>query len=36
MWHGFLVDLDLLETQDALNVITKFFDRHLGRRGGVE
>lgn len=31
LWHGFLFDPDLPEAQDALAVVTKFFDRHLGK-----
>ena len=30
LWHGFFGDPDLPESQDAYNVIVKFFDRHLG------
>jgi monoterpene epsilon-lactone hydrolase len=31
MWHGFMFAPDLPEGADALNVIVKFFDRHLGK-----
>jgi acetyl esterase/lipase len=31
LWHGFLLDPDLPESQEAYAVIIKFFDRHLGR-----
>ncbi|MDB5396993.1 MAG: alpha/beta hydrolase [Rhodospirillales bacterium] len=31
LWHGFLFDPDLPEAQDALAVVTKFFDHHLGK-----
>jgi acetyl esterase/lipase len=31
LWHGFLFDPDLPEAQDALMVVTRFFDRYLGR-----
>jgi acetyl esterase/lipase len=30
LWHGFMFGPDLPEAGDALNVIVKFFDRHLG------
>jgi monoterpene epsilon-lactone hydrolase len=30
LWHGFMFGPDLPEGKDALNVIVKFFDRHLG------
>jgi monoterpene epsilon-lactone hydrolase len=40
MWHGFMFAPDLPEGADALNVIVKFFDRHLGnenvRTGSVQ
>jgi acetyl esterase/lipase len=32
MWHAFFIDPDLPESQEAYQVIVKFFDRHLGRR----
>jgi len=31
LWHGFMFAPDLPEAADALNVIVKFFDRHLGK-----
>jgi monoterpene epsilon-lactone hydrolase len=31
LWHGFMFAPDLPEGADALNVIVKFFDRHLGK-----
>ncbi len=31
LWHGFLFDPDLPEAADALQVMVKFFDRHLGK-----
>jgi monoterpene epsilon-lactone hydrolase len=31
LWHGFMFDPDLPEAQEALTVITRFFDRHLGK-----
>ena len=30
MWHAFFVFPDLPESQEAYEVITRFFDRHLG------
>jgi hypothetical protein len=30
LWHGFMFDPDLPESDDASAVIAKFFDRHLG------
>jgi monoterpene epsilon-lactone hydrolase len=30
MWHGFFMDPDLPESQEAYNVIVKFFQGHLG------
>jgi epsilon-lactone hydrolase len=32
MGHGFYMDVDLPESKDAYDVMTKFFDRHLGLR----
>jgi epsilon-lactone hydrolase len=32
MWHAFLMDPDLPESQQAFHVIVDFFDRHLGAR----
>ena len=31
LFHGFFYNVDVPESRDALNVIVKFFDRHLGR-----
>ena len=31
LWHGFMFGPDLPEAKDALDVIVKFFDRHLGK-----
>ena len=31
LFHGFFYNVDVPESMDALNVIVKFFDRHLGR-----
>ncbi|MHB8814167.1 MAG: alpha/beta hydrolase [Steroidobacteraceae bacterium] len=31
MWHGFFIDSDLPESQQAYRVIVSFFARHLGR-----
>ena len=31
MWHGFFSDVDLPESKDAYDVMTKFFDSHLGK-----
>ena len=31
LFHGFFYNADVPESRDALNVIVKFFDRHLGR-----
>jgi len=33
MWHGFFLDPDLPESQEAYDVIVKFFAQHLGRAG---
>jgi len=30
MWHAFFVDPDLPESREVYDVITRFFDRHLG------
>ena len=30
LFHGFFYNVDVPESRDALNVIVKFFDRHLG------
>jgi epsilon-lactone hydrolase len=30
LFHGFFYNVDVPESKDALNVIVKFFDRHLG------
>jgi acetyl esterase/lipase len=30
LFHGFFYNVDVPESKDALNVIIKFFDRHLG------
>jgi acetyl esterase/lipase len=30
LFHGFFYNMDVPESKDALNVIVKFFDRHLG------
>lgn len=30
LFHGFFYNMDVPESKDALNVIIKFFDRHLG------
>ena len=32
LFHGFFYNVDVPESRDALNVIVKFFDRHLGRQ----
>jgi epsilon-lactone hydrolase len=32
MWHAFIMDPDLPESQQAFHVIVEFFDRHLGAR----
>jgi len=32
LFHGFFYNADVPESKDALNVIIKFFDRHLGTR----
>jgi acetyl esterase/lipase len=32
MWHAFFFDVALPESQEAYDVITKFFDKHLGQR----
>ena len=32
LFHGFFYNADVPESKDALNVIIKFFDRHLGAR----
>jgi len=31
MWHGFYFDVDLPESKEAYEVMTKFFDKHLGQ-----
>ena len=31
LFHGFFYNVDVPESRDVLNVIVKFFDRHLGR-----
>jgi epsilon-lactone hydrolase len=31
LFHGFFYNVDVPESKDALNVIVRFFDRHLGR-----
>lgn len=31
LFHGFFYNVDVPESRDALNVMIKFFDRHLGR-----
>jgi acetyl esterase/lipase len=31
LFHGFFYNTDVPESKDALNVIVKFFDRHLGQ-----
>ena len=31
LFHGFFYNVDVPESKDALNVIVKFFDKHLGR-----
>lgn len=31
MWHGFFLDVDLPESREEYDVVTKFFDRHLGK-----
>jgi acetyl esterase/lipase len=33
MFHGFLYNVDVPESQDCFAVIARFFDRHLGRNG---
>ena len=33
LFHGFFYNVDVPESKDALNVIIKFFDRHLGESG---
>ncbi len=30
LFHGFFYNADVPESRDALNVIVRFFDRHLG------
>jgi epsilon-lactone hydrolase len=35
MWHAFLMDPDLPESQEVYRVIVRFFDRHLGRAASV-
>ena len=35
LFHGFFYNADVPESKDALNVIVRFFDRHLGRERGV-
>jgi len=32
LFHGFFYNVDVPESKDALNVIVKFFDRHLGAK----
>jgi epsilon-lactone hydrolase len=32
LFHGFFYNADVPESRDALNVMVKFFDRHLGRQ----
>jgi len=32
LFHGFFYNAEIPESKDALNVIIKFFDRHLGQR----
>lgn len=32
LFHGFFYNVDVPESKDALNVMVKFFDRHLGRK----
>jgi monoterpene epsilon-lactone hydrolase len=32
LFHGFFYNADVPESKDALNVIVKFFDRHLGKK----
>jgi monoterpene epsilon-lactone hydrolase len=32
LFHGFFYNVDVPESKDALNVIVKFFDKHLGRK----
>jgi len=32
LFHGFFYNAEVPESKDALNVIVKFFDRHLGRQ----
>jgi epsilon-lactone hydrolase len=32
MFHGFFYNVDVPESRDCLDVIVKFFERHLGRR----
>jgi monoterpene epsilon-lactone hydrolase len=32
LFHGFFYNVDVPESRDALNVIIKFFDGHLGRQ----
>ena len=34
LFHGFFYNADVPESRDALNVIIKFFDRHLGNVAG--
>ena len=33
LFHGFFYNMDVPESKDAMNVILKFFDRHLGQTG---
>ena len=33
LFHGFFYNADVPESRDALNVIVRFFDRHLGNAG---
>jgi acetyl esterase/lipase len=32
LFHGFFYNMDVPESKDAINVIVKFFDRHLGKK----
>jgi len=36
LFHGFFYNADVPESKDALNVIIKFFDRHLGAPAGPQ
>ncbi len=33
LFHGFFYNPDVPESRDCYDVIVKFFDRHLGKRG---